>query len=198
MNRKNVIVALMLALLSVSCGCAKNGEEKVKILMVVPPVQIMDVEYNEPRMLFDNKGADVKVASTTMDEVTGSDLRIKPDLLISEAKAADYDAIVLIGGMGIFAHILGNVDLINLVREMRASDKYVCAICGSSAVLAKAGILNGVKATTYPEKALIGELEKGGAVYLPDVTVVSGKIVTGNGPGAAAEFATKVAETIGL
>jgi len=198
MKIRNVTVVLLLALSIMSCGAVKNGGKKVKILMVVPPVQIMDVEYNEPRKLFDNKGADVKVASTTMDEVTGSDLKIKPDLLISEAKAADYDAIVLIGGMGIFAHILGNADLINLVREMHASNKYVCAICGSSAVLAKAGILNGVKATTYPEATLIGELEKGGAVYLSDVTVVSGKIVTGNGPGAAAEFAAKTAETIGL
>jgi putative intracellular protease/amidase len=197
---KNIFLIMTAIIMTVSTGLMTThaaGKSK-RILMVVAPVQIMDSEYNEPRKLFDEKGANVKVASTTMQVVTGDSLKIKPDLLIADAKASDYDAIVLIGGMGIFEHILNNQDLQKLVKNMHSQGKYVCAICGSSVVLAKAGILKNIKATTFPDGGLINQLKDGGALYVPDETVVSGKIVTGNGPGASAAFAKVVCETIGL
>jgi len=197
---KKKIVLIASTLLVVACGfvSVQAAEKQMKILMVVPPVEIEDSEYNASRTLFDQKGALVKVASTTKKLVTGSSLEIKPDLLISKAKSSDYDAIVLIGGMGIFEHIFGNQDLQKLVKSMYSEGKYICAICGTPVVLAESGILKDVEATVYRDDNLIKKLQDSGAKYIDNEVVVSGKIVTGNGPRAASAFAKAVCETIGL
>ncbi len=197
---KKMFVFMAAAVLVVSGGFAlpQAAEKQMKILMVVAPVQIEDGEYNASRTLFNEKGALVKVASTTKKLVTGSNLEIKPDLLIKKAKASDYDAIVLIGGMGIFEHIFGNQDLQKLVKDMNAEGKYICAICGTPVVLAEAGILKDVEATVFRDDNLIKKLQDNGAKYVDNEVVVSGKIITGNGPSAATAFAKTVCETIGL
>ncbi len=197
---KKLFILMSALVLTVSCiiSSAQAAEKKIRILMVVPPVQIEDGEYNASRSLFNEKGALVKVASTTKKMVFGSTLEFKPDLLISKAKSSDYDAIVLIGGMGIFEHIFGNQDLQKLVKSMHSEGKFVCALCGTPVVLAESGILKDVEATVFKDNDLIKRLQDSGAKYVDNEVVVSGKIVTGNGPGAATAFAKAVCETIGL
>jgi protease I len=108
-------------------------------------------------------------------------------MLINEVQEQDYEVIVGIGGMGIF-DILENEEIINLFREFHDAGKYTTAICGSSAILANAGLLNGVEATTYPNDMLINILKDNGAIYIDKTVVVSGKIITGNGPDASIAF----------
>ncbi len=197
---KKLILLMSALVLTVSSvvSSAQAAEKQMRILIVVPPEQIEDGEYNASRSLFNEKGALVKVASTTKKMVTGSSLEFKPDLLISKAKSSDYDAIVLIGGMGIFEHIFGNKDLQKLVKNMHSEGKYIGAICGTPVVLAECGILKDVEATVAKDNNLIKQLQDSGAKYVDNEVVVSGKIVTGNGPRASTAFAKAVCELIGL
>ena len=71
-------------------------------------------------------------------------------------------------------------------------NKYVTAICGAPSVLAKAGVIQGKKATIFPgmEDALTG------AQRSDERVVVDGKVITSQGPGTAMEFAIKLVEVL--
>lgn len=72
------------------------------------------------------------------------------------------------------------------------------AICIAPAILAKAGVLKGKKATVWSslmDKSAVKILEKSGADYLPDSVVADGKVITATGPLAAKEFAEKIIQT---
>ncbi|MDD3574201.1 MAG: DJ-1/PfpI family protein, partial [Methanospirillum sp.] len=74
--------------------------------------------------------------------------------------------------------------------------KIVSAICLSSVVLAKAGVLKGKLATVWNDDAAIELLREGGATYKPEPIVTDGKVITANGPLAAGGFGEKVARAI--
>jgi len=165
-----------------------------KILMVVAPKDFRDEEYTMPRTMFEDAGASVKVASTKAGTATGvSGAEAPVDLLASAAKAADYDAVVFVGGPGMVAH-LGNADFVRLAKESAQAGKVTAAICVAPTILANAGVLKGVEATAWPDQE--GALKAKGATWSSKAAVRSGKIVTANGPEAAHEFALLVIEAL--
>ena len=68
------------------------------------------------------------------------------------------------------------------------------AICLAPAILARAGVLKDKAATAY--ESALPDLKKGGARVSDKAVVVDGKLVTGNGPKAAEEFAEKLVQVI--
>ena len=74
----------------------------------------------------------------------GSEINI--DLKYNEIEANKYDAIIFIGGPGVFNYLHNNV-WHGLANKFYSQGKLVAAICLSPAVLAFAGLLNGKKAT---------------------------------------------------
>jgi protease I len=81
-----------------------------------------------------------------------------------------------------------------LARDFYDSGKIVAAICLAPAILAKAGLLSGVKATCTPDEE--ENLVAGGAEYTGAPVEVDGKIVTGSGPDAARRFGEKIVELL--
>ena len=75
------------------------------------------------------------------------------------------------------------------MKYLDASAKVVAAICLAPVVLARAGILKGKKVTCFYSPASSREMKAGGAVLVDKAVVSDGRIVTANGPEAAAEFA---------
>jgi protease I len=73
----------------------------------------------------------------------------------------------------------------------------VAAICLSPPVLARAGVLAGKRATTFPAERAIVELKRGGATYVEEPVVQDGIIVTANGPEAATAFGEALASLPG-
>lgn len=192
-----ILMSLIFSVVAcVSSGTADN-DSSGNILVIVPPVEIMDVEYEGVMNAFDGK-VDVTVASTIVGEVTGQSLIAESEILISETKVDDYDAVVLIGGMGVFQHIIENEVVHQIVTDFYNQDKYVTATCGASIALAKAGLLEGLEATTYPDAGLISQIEQLGATYVDELAVVSGKIITGSGPEASDAFPAAVVEALNL
>ncbi|MBM3975832.1 MAG: DJ-1/PfpI family protein [Planctomycetes bacterium] len=105
------------------------------------------------------------------------------------AQTGDFDALVLPGGMPGTKHLADDPRVLALVREMQRAGKHVAAICAAPSVLAKAGVLEGVAATSYPgfqDKLAGARVERGSRV------VVAGRIVTSQGPGTALEFALEL------
>jgi protease I len=121
---------------------------------------------------------------------------VKPDLLLKEAKAADYDAVVFIGGSG--AGEYWNSPLAHaLARSAAEAGRVVGAICIAPVTLANAGLLDGKMATVWPDCR--NQLRQKGAQIAADMPVVrDGRIVTGSGPVAAEAFGRELVKALTL
>ena len=161
-----------------------------RILMIISSHNYRDEELNIPKRIFEQTGATVDVASEKIGKARGMlGGRIESDLVYSEAKIDDYDAVIFIGGVG--SKIFWNDPKAHsLAKEVIDKDKLLGAICLAPATLANAGVLKGKKATSYPMAS--PALKKAGADYTGKAVEVDGGIVTGEGPGAAEEFAMTI------
>ncbi len=160
-----------------------------RVLMVIAPEEFRDEELFTPKGLLEAEGADVKIASARRGVARGMlGGSASPDLLLSEARADDYEAIVVVGGMGSPTYLWPDETLHRLLREAHEKGKVIGAICLSGVVLARAGLLHGRRATVYATEESLRELSQGGAHYQPQDVVTDGRIVTASGPQAAADF----------
>lgn len=168
-----------------------------RILLVIAPEQFRDEELLEPKEVFKTAGADVLIAACKQGEATGMlGAKVSPDLLISEVKANDFDACAVIGGMGSLEHLWNDTQLHGILQTLQRQEKVVAAICLSGAVLAKAGVLKGKKATVYAIPESLQALKDGGAEYKNEHVVRDGLIVTADGPAVATKFAQTIVDAI--
>ncbi len=160
-----------------------------RVLFVVSQEDFRDEELNHPREELLAAGAETFVAAREMRPAKGMYGAVAaPALRIRDAKAADYDAVVAVGGRGTPDHLWPDRDLKALLAEAKSKGKVVAGICLSGATLAIAGVLQGVEATCWPTDASLEHMRRGGARYVDRPVVAAGKIVTANGPPAARDF----------
>ena len=168
-----------------------------KILMVIAPKKFRDEELNQPREIFIREGASVEIASTSLGEARGMfGAKAKIDLLIKDVDYNNYDAIVVVGGMGSPEYLWGDTTLQSIISEAKKSGKVVAAICLSGVVLARAGILRGIEATVYRTTESMNEYSKWEAKYNPNNVVKSGSIITADGPAAARNFGNTIVDAL--
>jgi len=165
-----------------------------RIAMIIAHENFQDRELAIPKDYFERAGATVTVASSSLTPATGMlGAKVTPDVLLSDLKAADYDALVFVGGAGAPEYWDSAVAQ-NLARAGVEQGKLVAAICLAPVTLANAGLLEGKRATVWKTEA--GRLRAQGADYTGATVEVDGKIITGNGPEAAEEFARAVARAL--
>lgn len=163
--------------------------EGKKVLFIICQENYRDEELAHPREEVTSAGATAEVAARETAPAKGMLGAVEnPGVRIRDAKARDYDAVVAIGGRGTPEHLWNDEELHKLLRDARDAGKVVGGICLSGATLAVAGLLKGVEATCYVTDASKREMAKGGAIFVEKPVVVSGRIVTANGPPAAKEF----------
>jgi protease I len=168
-----------------------------KILMVICPEDFRDEELLMPKEIFEREGAEVKIAASRSGRARGMlGATVEPDLLIAQARAGDFDAVVVVGGLGSPTYLWSDGQLHALLREAEQRGKVIGAICLSGAVLARAGLLRHRRATVYATRESLDEFTKGGALYTSEDVVTEGKIVTASGPHAAAGFAEAIVTQI--
>lgn len=197
------LMAIALALVAASCGGGKGAVPSVdgqdaapiqatgkKVLIVIPQSEFQDKEYITVRDTLDAAGCQVVVATRDHAAAVGvSGTSVTPDVLLGEVKVADYKAVVFIGGPG--AENLYNLESARDVAiETVKENRVLGAICLAPVILARAGVLEGRRATVYYSASR--ELTKNGAEYTSASVEVDGKIITGNGPEASSEFAAAV------
>lgn len=168
-----------------------NGKN---IIMVIAKNRFRDEEYLEPRKALEREGARVMVASSTLELAEGMlGLKVKPDLLISAVREAEFDGIVFVGGGGAKEYF-DSPAAHALARSFFSHNKLTSAICIAPAILANAGLLRGKKATSFPSSE--AALKAGGADFISDGVVCDGKLVTGVGPEAAKKFGEKLVDVL--
>lgn len=195
-----VAAILLLVLLM---GCVKEVRTVGKALLIVAPENFRDEEAFYTKEELEKAGIEVTVASTRKGICRGMlGGTIEAEKALTEVNVSEYDAIVFIGGSGI-PTVRADPRAVEIAREAFKQGKIVGAICWAPTILAKAGILQGRRATVWygndPEygKTTAEVLEMYGAKYTGEPLTVDGNIVTANGPGAARNFGRKIAELIG-
>lgn len=160
-----------------------------RVLLVIAPELFRDEELMEPKKALEAAGASTTLASTRTGTATGMlGATATPEILVEDARSEEFDGVVVVGGMGSPDHLWDHAPLHALVKERAEAGKVVGAICLSGAVLGRAGVVRGKRATCWPDPSAIAALEEGGATYEKAGVVVDGRIVTGDGPPSAAKF----------
>ncbi|MFH1129720.1 MAG: DJ-1/PfpI family protein [Pseudomonadota bacterium] len=165
-----------------------------KVAMIIASNNFHDNELAKPRVILAKAGAEITLVSSTTKESTGMlGGKEKPTKLIDETKASDYDAIIFVGGSG-SKEYFESPHAMRLARNAVKQNKVLGAICLAPAILAHAGVLRGKKATVW--SGAKDHLRTRGA-YLQKANVVrDGRIITANGPAAAAKFGQMLAEVL--
>ncbi len=157
------------------CVFLAAGFEEIEALTVVDVLRRADLE--------------VRTVGVGGRQVTGSHgIPVVADL---EEQSLDFnrvEMVVLPGGMPGAANLEKSPVVTGCLRDCSARGGWIAAICAAPSVLGHLGLLQGKKATCFP--GYEGELA--GAQVAAGPVCTDGRLITGNGPGAAMAFALEI------
>jgi protease I len=158
--------------------------KRVAILMTDGVEQ---VEYTGPRGFLEQQGAQVTLVSPkpTGDEIQGFNHltpadKFKVELDVRDARPADFDALVLPGGVANPDQLRLSMEAITFIREFGRENKPIAAICHGPWTLIDADLVGGKHVTSWPTLQL--DLQNAGATWTDEQVVVDGKLVTSRKP----------------
>lgn len=113
------------------------------------------VELTSPRDALTRAGALVEIVSPQDRQVRGWQHTewgdtFAVDRPVAAVEATDYDALVLPGGQMNPDHLRANPKAVQLVRDFHEAGKPIAAICHGPWVLVEAGLVDGLRLTSYP------------------------------------------------
>lgn len=127
----------------------------------------------------------VVVAGDRAGPVRGSHgIVVVADEALEDVQADMLAMIALPGGMPGAKHLSEHPVVQRMIRHVAKNAGYTAAICAAPMALARAGVHDGHKLTSYPGF----EQHLAGATYVHDRVVVDDRVVTSRGPGTALEF----------
>ena len=151
-----------------------------------------DIEALEPVDILRRAGILVKTAGICNKKVTSShDVTIETDILIDNINKEDMEMLVLPGGPG-HTNLDESEKVQNLISYAMDSNIYIAAICASPSILGKRGVLDGKKYTCFPGFEKFAP----NGIFTGEKATLDGKILTGKGAGAAADFGFKMVEIL--
>lgn len=157
------------------------------------------VEYERPRDAVEEAGATAHLLTVDELEVALFDHTdpagtVKADGLVADAQAADYDALVLPGGVHNPDTLRQDEAAVQFVKAFFEASKPVAAICHAGWLLAEAGVADGRKLTSYP--SLQTDLRNAGANWVDEEVVVDQGLVTSRKPDDLDAFCAKLVEEV--
>jgi len=145
--------------------------------------------------------AEINVTTASLD--TGTEVtpvvasrgtKIIPDTTLDQAIQENYDMLVLPGGLPGSDYLDQDQRIHQLLKQMQEQEKYTAAICAAPKVLARANLLEGKNATSYP--GVIDSMDLPNTNISSQNVVIDGKVVTSRGPATAMEFALCLIELL--
>lgn len=148
---------------------------KRAVIVVGPAVE--DTEFAYPYYRLQEEGIQVDVASDgAKDIIAKHGLPIKVNVDVRKISTADYDILIVPGGLESPDRLRQIPELLSFIQNMNSEGKVISSVCHGPWVLISAGIVKGKKMTTYV--GCKDDLINAGADY-HDVSVISdGNIVT--------------------
>jgi protease I len=158
--------------------------ENAKILIVATD-GFEEWELFGPKQILEQQGATVKLASLDTNPIQATihddpGKTIRPDMTIDDARASDFDALVLPGGVRNPDHLRTHKDVIQLIRDFAEQGKPIAAICHGPWLLVEADLIRGRTVTGWP--SIRTDLRNAGARVVDQAAAVDGNIVTARKP----------------
>jgi protease I len=148
---------------------------------------VEQVEYTGPRSFLEEQGAQVTLISPKPagEEIQGFnhlDLgdKFKVEMNVLDARAGDFDALVLPGGVANPDQLRLSAESIAFIREFGQASKPIAAICHGPWTLIDADLVTGRRVTSWPTLQI--DLQNAGAQWTDEQVVVDGKLVTSRKP----------------
>jgi protease I len=116
------------------------------------------------------------------------------DVVVSEARVEDYDALVLPGGVANPDQLRTDSDAVAFVREFVESGKPVAAICHAPWTLVEADVVRGRRLTSWP--SLQTDVRNAGGEWVDEPVVVDGNLITSRKPDDIPVFNSAVLEAL--
>ena len=156
-----------------------------------------EVEYTKPKQALTEAGATVHLVSPKSGSIKawdGDDWggKYQVDVTLDSAKADDYDALLLPGGVMNPDDLRINKDALSFVKAFFQADKPVAVICHGGQTLISAGLVRGRTMTAY--EAVRPDLANAGANVKDEEVVVDGKLVSSRNPDDIPAFNKKMVE----
>jgi protease I len=150
---------------------ADNGFEQVELL--------------EPRRALEEAGAETLVVSPQRERVRGWDFTewgqdVPVDVALDRAKAGEFDALLLPGGVMNPDRLRMQPAAMAFVRHFVETGKPVAVICHGPWTLIEAGVASGRRITSWP--SLKTDLRNAGANWVDQEVVVDGNLVSSRKP----------------
>ena len=158
---------------------------------------VEQVELTEPWRAVEQAGATPELVSLEEGEIQGFDHydkadTFKVDKTVEEARADDYDALVIPGGVGNPDTMRADENAVQLVRDFFGQNKPVGAICHGPWMLVEAGVVRGRKVTSWP--SLQTDIRNAGGEWVDEQVVVDNGLVTSRNPDDLPAFNAKLVE----
>ncbi|NIP26880.1 MAG: hypothetical protein GWN67_21635 [Phycisphaerae bacterium] len=171
----------------------EDRKEK-KAVLIVSRENFRDEELFETRGILTNAGVKTVVASSKTGAIRGMLGRLaEATILVKDVVVDDYDAVIFIGGSGAMEYFHSRFAW-NIARETVQKKKVLGAICIAPAILANAGLLSGVRCTSFLSER--DRLQRAGALYTGVPVERDGLIITASGPMASVQFGRAVADAL--
>lgn len=121
-----------------------------------------------------------------MGETPSAGPRIAPDATFSDVPPVDI--LLIPGGFGTLAQ-LENKAMLTFLQQAAANADYVCSVCTGSVLLARAGLLDGRRATSNKQFFALATLEAADVGWVESARwVVDGKFYTSSGVSAGMDM----------
>lgn len=155
------------------------------------------VELTEPRQALEDAGAETVIISPKEGKVKGWQHtewgdEFDVDVPLANAQHADYDALLLPGGVMNPDKLRMEPAAVDLVRAFVDAKKPVAAICHGPWLLVEAGVVRGRKVTSYP--SIQTDMKNAGAEWIDQEVVVDNGMVTSRRPRDIPAFNRKMVE----
>lgn len=143
------------------------------------------VELTEPRKALDDAGAETRVVSPRPERVRGWNhtdwgSHVAVDVPLASAKAEDFDALLLPGGVINPDALRLQPKAIAFVKAFFDAKKPVAAICHGPWTIINAGAARGHRMTSWP--SLEADLKNAGAEWVDEEAVTDKGLVTSRKP----------------
>ncbi len=138
-------------------------------------------------------GVEIRIASLEPGPVPSArDVKIVPDVTLDEVLDADFDLIVLPGGIDSTETLASDGRVISMLKRQLEDQRLVGAICAAPTVLDRHGLSRGKVIACHP---VCRDAVKQSTLS-QDRVVQDGLIITSQGPGTALEFALRLVERL--
>lgn len=155
------------------------------------------VELKQPQQALEQAGAQTQIVSPADQEVQGwnhfdEGERFPVDVPLAQARAADFDALLLPGGVANPDQLRMQPQAVQFVKDFFSANKPIAVICHGPWTLIEAGAVKGRTITSWP--SLKTDLINAGAKWVDQEVVTDNGLISSRKPDDIPAFNQKMIE----